>query len=205
MRTRYLIAASIVLMVTLPGLASCTGGSTTSTPQALLVPTARNSWRLQCVDGTIIDPFFGSYVQALAAPQCAIYGGVHNAYDNGLIPLGGEPPFMVSPDVVAIEPVFRTPLPGDRPVTFATELRERTLALRAGGAGCASAICQDSARNRYDVTYLDGRRRGRGRFNCAAAGLLNDPRGARDVAGSPNRQTAQLCRVGPRLREPAPR
>jgi hypothetical protein len=79
--------------------------------EAKPLPTARNSWRVQCQDGIIVDPFGGTYGEAVQVP-CAQHGGARFIWDNGLKALGLNPAFSTTRrNFRAVEPEAATRTP----------------------------------------------------------------------------------------------
>ncbi|MEA3051800.1 MAG: hypothetical protein QOG72_703 [Sphingomonadales bacterium] len=169
------------------------------------IPTSANlsDWRVLCSDGRVIASVHGHYAEVQASGVCSP-ARITGMWDNGLGDYGKGPPYLSQPGVLVFEPRYELKRTAtDIPASFAPALAERRRALRTGGS-CAHASCQDSARNQYDVTYLDGRGGGSTRLDCAAAGLLNGSPGVRDVPGTLTRAPAAQCRIGVTPLNPVP-
>lgn len=192
MRRHHLIFIALAVAAPLAGLQSSTD------PQAKYTLTGRNVWKVLCSNGSTIDPFYGTYLQAINAPGCAP-GYVIHVRDKGLDSyFQTEDPF-VDPQRVAVAPGAGASAAIGEAAPVAAAMAGRLRTARAGGT-CATAICGDSAGNRYDVVYLDASGRPPSRFDCPAAGLLSGPGRQVSVPGAANRLSAELCPVGPTLR-----
>jgi hypothetical protein len=200
MRANPLTTSLLAFAATVTGLGAYASHARDVGPAARPIPTARSDWRVLCWDGRIIAHFHGSFA---AAHHACPRGNVLGVWDNGLGAYGFAPPFLLVPDVLAIAAPgpSRVPLLG-RAARPGGALRAREAELRAGTAAGLRATCSDRTGALYDVTFLDGRRRGTDRFDCTAAGLRNGAR-ARDVPAGSTRALAQSCPIGVNA-EPAP-
>ncbi len=192
MRAYHLIVIGLAVAAPLAGLQSSTD------PQAKYTLTGRNTWKVLCSNGTTIDPFYGTYLQAISAPGCAP-GYVVHVRDKGLDAYfqSGDP--FVDTQRVAVAPGTGASPPTGTAAPIAAAMAGRVQSARAGGI-CATAMCQDSAGNRYDVVYLEAGGGPPSRFNCPAAGLLSGRGRQVSVPGAANRLSADACPIGPTLR-----